>query len=72
MKRNRLTDPAKYGGDPDTSFDVIIPSIPGTGFSDRLTKGDDANADLFATLLTEVLGYEQFVSAGGDHGAIIT
>jgi pimeloyl-ACP methyl ester carboxylesterase len=69
---DRLTDPAKYGGDPGTSFDVIVPSLPGTGFSDRVPKSDDANADLFARLMTEVLGYKQFVSAGGDHGAIIT
>ncbi len=68
----RLTDPAKYGADPNTSFDVIVPSIPGTGFSDRLTFDDDANADLFAKLMTQELGYEKFVSAGGDHGAIIT
>ena len=68
----RLTDPAKYGGDPDTSFDVIVPSIPGTGFSDRVTMDDEVNADRFAKLMTEVLGYERFVSAGGDHGAIIT
>jgi pimeloyl-ACP methyl ester carboxylesterase len=68
----RLTDPAKFGGDPHTSFDVIVPSIPGTGFSDRVTFSDDTNADFFAKLMTEVLGYEQFVSAGGDHGAIIT
>lgn len=33
---------------------------------------DDVNADLFAKLMTQVLGYEKFVSAGGDHGAIIT
>ena len=69
---DRLTDPAKYGDNPNNSFDVIVPSIPGTGFSDRVTKSDDANADLFAKLMTEVLGYEHFVSAGGDHGAIIT
>jgi pimeloyl-ACP methyl ester carboxylesterase len=68
----RLTDPAKFGGDPNISFDVIVPSIPGTGFSDRVTLDDDANADLFAKLMTQVLGYPQFVSAGGDHGAIIT
>ncbi len=68
----RLTDPAKYGGDLDTSFDVIVPSIPGTGFSDRVTMDDEVNADRFAKLMTEVLGYERFVSAGGDHGAIIT
>src|SRR5690242_12090773 len=60
----RLTDPAKFGGDPNTAFDVIVPSIPGTGFSDRVTFSDDTNADLFAKLMTEVLGYEQFVSAG--------
>ncbi len=69
---DRLTDPAKYGEDPDTSFDVIVPSIPGTGFSDRVTFSDDTNADLFARLMTEILGYGKFVSAGGDHGAIIT
>ena len=69
---DRLTDPAKYGGDPNTSFDVIVPSIPGTGFSDHITKAVNANADLFAKLMTQVLGYEKFVSAGGDHGAIIT
>jgi epoxide hydrolase len=69
---DRLTDPAKYGGDPATSFDVIVPSIPGTGFSDRITSSDDVNATLFAKLMTEVLGYDKFVSAGGDHGAIIT
>jgi pimeloyl-ACP methyl ester carboxylesterase len=69
---DRLTDPAKYGANPKASFDVIVPSIPGTGFSDRVTFSDDANADLFARLMTEILGYDQFVSAGGDHGAIIT
>jgi len=69
---DRLADPARYGGDLNTSFDVIVPSIPGTGFSDRITLADDRNADLFATLMREVLGYRTFISAGGDHGAIIT
>jgi pimeloyl-ACP methyl ester carboxylesterase len=68
----RLTDPAKFGGDPNTSFDVVVPSIPGTGFSDRKTLADDTNADLFAKLMTQVLGYPKFVSAGGDHGTVIT
>ncbi len=68
----RLTDPAKYGGDPNASFDVIVPSIPGTGFSDPVTLADDVNADLFAKLMTQVLGYPKFVSAGGDHGTVIT
>lgn len=69
---DRLTDPAKYGGDPNSSFDVIVPSLPGTGFSDRITRGVDDNADLFARLMTETLGYPKFVSAGGDAGAYIT
>jgi pimeloyl-ACP methyl ester carboxylesterase len=68
----RLTDPARFGGDPDTSFDVIVPSIPGTGFSAPITLDDERNADLFAKLMTDVLGYDRFISAGGDHGAIIT
>ena len=68
----RLTDPAKFGGDPNTSFDVVVPSIPGTGFSDRKTLADDTNADLFAKLMTQVLGYPKFASAGGDHGTVIT
>jgi len=69
---DRLTDPAKYGGDPNNSFDVIVPSIPGTGFSDHITKAVNANADLFAKLMIQVLGYPRFVSAGGDAGAYIT
>jgi pimeloyl-ACP methyl ester carboxylesterase len=69
---DRLADPAKYGGDPNHSFDVIVPSIPGTGFSDRITKAVDDNVDLFARLMTEVLEYPTFVSAGGDAGAYIT
>src|SRR4029079_13997521 len=69
---DRLTDPAKYGGDPNPLFDVIVPHIPGTGFADRITKGVDDNADIFAKLMTEVLGYPKFISAGGDAGAYIT
>lgn len=68
----RLTDPAKYGGDPNTSFDVIVPSIPGTGFSGHTTLNNDTNADLFAKLMTQVLGYQKFVSTGGDYGTFIT
>jgi pimeloyl-ACP methyl ester carboxylesterase len=68
----RLINPTAYGGDPSTSFDVIVPSIPGTGFSDPVTRDDDVNADLFAKLMTQVLGYPKFVSAGGDHETVIT
>jgi epoxide hydrolase len=68
----RLTDPAGYGGDPNNSFDVIVPSIPGTGFSERKPMSADALADLFAKLMTETLGYEKFISAGGDGGTLVT
>lgn len=67
-----LTDPASIGGDPNNSFDVIVPSIPGMGFSERKAFSYQGAADLFAKLMTDVLGYEKFVSAGGDCGAMIT
>jgi pimeloyl-ACP methyl ester carboxylesterase len=65
----RLADPVGFGGDPNPSFDVIVPSIPGFGFSERKALNDDATASLFATLMHDVLGYKQFVAAGGDLGA---
>jgi len=68
----RLTDPAKYGGDPNRSFDVIVPSNPGQGFSDRKPMAADALAPLYATLMTEALGYKQFISAEGNGGTHIS
>jgi hypothetical protein len=53
-------------------FHVIVPSIPGTGFSGKTALPFDAVADLFARLMTEVLGYEKFIAAGGDGGSIIS
>ena len=67
-----LTDPAKYGGDPADSFDVIVPSVPGFGFSDRKAMSEEAIADLWVKLMRDVLGYQTFVAAGGDVGAIVT
>ena len=67
-----LTDPASFGGSSDQSFDVIVPSIPGFGFSDPVALNTDKVAALWAKLMTDVLGYEQYVAAGGDIGAIIT
>ena len=68
----RLTDPARFGGDPNQSFDVVVPSLPGQGFSGHTAKSMDDAADLFAKLMTETLGYQRFISAGGDGGALIT
>jgi len=71
-----LTDPESYGGDPDNSFDVIIPSLPGYGFSDRPHKSGMGSlrrtAGLWAKLMTDELGYKRFASAGGDFGAVVT
>lgn len=67
-----LTDPASYGGDADQSFDLVIPSVPGFGFSDKVAMNTDQVAALWAKLMTEVLGYDTYLAAGGDIGAIIT
>lgn len=67
-----LTDPARFGGDPADSFDVIVPSIPGYGFSDRPSAPGMNSiriAGLFTRLMTEVLGYERLGVAGGDMGS---
>lgn len=67
-----LTDPARFGGDPNQSFDVVVPSLPGFGFSQKKALTYEANADLFATLMTDVLGYPKFISAGGDGGSVMS
>jgi pimeloyl-ACP methyl ester carboxylesterase len=70
-----LTDPAKYGGDPANSFDVIVPSLPGFGFSDRPRERGITlvrTAEIWASLMTDVLGYQRYAAAGGDFGSPIT
>lgn len=66
-----LTDPAKYGGDPNLSFDVIVPDMPGFGFSQRTALSEKRIADLWVTLM-QGLGYERFAAVGGDIGGIVT
>lgn len=70
-----LADPARYGGDPNDAFDVIVPSIPGFGFSGKPTVGGVNNStvsELWAKLMTEELGYETFAAGGGDMGSGVT
>lgn len=67
-----LADPAKHGGNAEDSFDVIVPSLPGFGFSDRIALNAERTADLWTKLMVDVLGYETFVAAGGDLGTGIT
>lgn len=58
--------------DGDQSFDLVIPSIPGFGFSDKTSLSSEAVADLWNVLMTENLGYEQYYAAGGDVGMGVT
>ena len=69
-----LTDPVAHGGDSKDSFDVVVPSLPGYGFSDKPKEaGVTARvADLWAKLMTEELGYQRFAAAGGDMGSGVT
>src|SRR5262249_15222786 len=69
-----LSDPAAHGGRAEDSFDLVIPSLPGYGFSDiPKTPGVDILriAALLASLM-ETLGYERFGAQGGDWGAAIS
>jgi len=53
-----LADPAAFGGSEDEAFDVVMPALPGFGFSDRPTSPNQVNAeDLFNKPMTEHLGY---------------
>jgi pimeloyl-ACP methyl ester carboxylesterase len=69
-----LTDPAAHGADIQTSFDVIVPSLPGFGFSDRPRRQGltFAFGDLLHKLMVERLGYRQFAVHGGDWGGTVT
>ena len=73
---DQLADPASYGGDPAEAFDVIVPSLPGFGFSTPLPNQPDMNfwkmADVWHELMTEVLGYERYAAGGCDVGALVT
>jgi pimeloyl-ACP methyl ester carboxylesterase len=69
-----LTNPTAHGGTARDAFDVVIPSIPGYGFSGKpATSGWDCPriARTWTTLMRR-LGYQRFVAQGGDWGALIT
>jgi pimeloyl-ACP methyl ester carboxylesterase len=69
-----LTDPARFGGNAEDSFDVVVPDLPGYGFSDRpMSNGMIFRVhDLWAQLMTETLGYKKFGAHGGDWGSTVT
>ncbi len=68
-----LTDPTKYGGRAEDAFDVVIPSLPGYGFSSRPNEagwGSERIGRAFDVLMKR-LGYTRYVAQGGDWGARI-
>ncbi|HYG06391.1 MAG TPA: alpha/beta fold hydrolase [Stenotrophomonas sp.] len=69
-----LTDPTAYGGRAEDAFDVVIPAIPGYGFSSKPVQ-PGWNPDRVARawdVLMKRLGYTHYVSQGGDHGSVIS
>ncbi|MFL5853220.1 MAG: epoxide hydrolase family protein [Solirubrobacteraceae bacterium] len=70
---DRLTDPTAYGGSASDGFDVVIPSMPGYGFSGKPTStgwGPERMARAWAELMKR-LGYGRYVAQGGDWGAFV-
>ncbi|HLN15954.1 MAG TPA: epoxide hydrolase [Acidimicrobiales bacterium] len=70
-----LADPGSHGGDPTDAFDVVVPSLPGFGFSVPLQRTGvtvRTTAGLWVRLMREVLGYDRFGAHGGDWGAGVT
>ncbi len=69
-----LAFPSRGGGSAADAFDLVIPSLPGFGFSSKPARpfGQRATGRLFNTLMTEVLGYDRYLAQGGDWGAFVT
>ena len=70
-----LTDPTRFGGRAEDAFHVVVPSIPGYGFSDKPTEpgwNPPRIARAWAMLMHERLGYDRWVAQGGDWGSAIT
>jgi pimeloyl-ACP methyl ester carboxylesterase len=68
-----LTDPTAYGGKAEDAFDLVIPSMPGYGFSEK-PKGTGWGPEKIGTawdVLMKRLGYKHYVSQGGDWGSVI-
>jgi pimeloyl-ACP methyl ester carboxylesterase len=69
-----LTDPVAYGGKAEDSFDVVIPSLPGYGFSGKptATGWDPQRVARAWIVLMDRLGYKKYVAQGGDWGNAVT
>ena len=69
----KLAHPEKFGGNVDDAFDVVVPSLPGFGFSGRPSEpiGPRKIAAILNKLMTEKLYYKNYLAQGGDWGATI-
>lgn len=69
-----LAHPENHGGSVEDAFDVVAPSLPGFGFSGRPPRpyGPRKMANIFNSLMTEVLGYDRYIAQGGDWGGAIS
>jgi pimeloyl-ACP methyl ester carboxylesterase len=69
-----LAHPERFGGDVKDAFDVVVPSLPGFGFSQKPERplGPRAVAGYFGKLMEDVLGYQRYVAQGGDWGSVIS
>ena len=70
----KLAFPTRFGGKAEDAFDLVIPSLPGYGFSSKPQRpvGQRTAARLFNQLMTQVLGYDRYMAQGGDWGAVVT
>jgi microsomal epoxide hydrolase len=69
-----LTRPEQHGGNIEDAVSVVIPSLPGFGFSSKPVApiGPRAMAKLFDKLMTEQLGYREYIAQGGDWGSSVS
>ena len=70
-----LSDPVHFGASAEDAFDLVVPSLPGYGFSSKpkgKPVGPVTTARLWHKLMTEVLGYSRYGAQGGDWGAFVT
>ena len=70
---DKLAHPEKFGGNAEDAFDVVVPSLPGFGFSGKPSRpiGPRKIANILNTLMTKNLGYKNYLAQGGDWGATI-
>ena len=70
-----LTDPRAHGGDPADAFHLVIPSLPGFGFSGPTRRAGDSSTQKYAEVLAELmarLGFDRYGAHGGDTGSLVS